>query len=718
MKLKLKLGSLVIAIMVIALTGITVLLVKEMSGMSRKLSIQGIKYLADDQATYWKGQQDGRLDALHILADIMSGYEDIPAEARRDRFDDIMKGVITANPFIIQLYSVWKPNALDGMDAKYIGRTGSNAIGQYAMTYTRETGELIGRATGDVGPSMDYFNGPNSKNDRVEHPFIRKIGDKELLMLRIMVPIINPRTKETVGGVGYILDLSVIQPFVKKVMDDNPEIDALAIFSSSGFILGHSMPEEVTKMLKDGADIFGENVVETEKAVNEGREYAVGAYSPALKEDVEIIIRPFAIGTSNITWSVMIAIKESLILDPIHAATKYAAIVAALAIVLSAVILFFVLSSVVIAPIVRVANSLKDISEGEGDLTQTIAVQSKDEVGDLARYFNKLMAKLHSTIKATQTEAKSLSGTSASLLGLSENLLASAETTLNQSVTVSQESGETSENVQEIAGEADRASATATELSATVEQMGTNMNTMVDAVSEMHESFNKITADSRESKKVASVATEKVAGAMNVMDALGSSAKEISQFTDVIKSIAKKTNLLAINATVEAARAGEAGKGFAVVAGEVKQLATQSASNADDITSRVDIIRNDTAAAIEAIKEISVIITKISESANSISESIERQIKVSDNLAATARDTNASAQQVVIAVNDVANSIQIVAKNAGDAADGAKNVSDSIGVIHGDAEKTNAYSTDLKEAANSLRTMAEDLDSLMSKFKT
>jgi len=381
-------------------------------------------------------------------------------------------------------------------------------------------------------------------------------------------------------------------------------------------------------------------------------------------------------------------------------------------------VFLLVFMSAIFGNITRTVEALGKMTEGDGDLTIRFQERGKDEFGMMAKGLNRLMDKLHATIKTTQKEAKSLSGTSASLLGLSENLSGSSETTLKQSITVSKESEDTSENVQQIAGEAERASATATELSATVEQMGNNMNTMVEAVGEMHESFNKITADTRESKAVAVVATEKVVGAMGVMDALGSSAKEIWQFTDVIKSIAQKTNLLALNATVEAARAGEAGKGFAVVAGEVKQLANQSASNADDITQRVENIRHGATAAIDSINEISAIITKISESANSISESIERQIKVSDNLAATARDTNAGAQQVVTAVGEVANSIQIVAKNAVDAADGAKNVSDSIGVIHGDAEKTNAYSTNLKEAANSLKVMAEDLDSIVSKFKT
>jgi methyl-accepting chemotaxis protein len=370
--------------------------------------------------------------------------------------------------------------------------------------------------------------------------------------------------------------------------------------------------------------------------------------------------------------------------------------------------------------IIRPVRKIEKFADSIANMNLNVDIDKfrKDEIGSMQRTLLKVRDNLKVTIEATQKQVKNLSGTSESLLGLSGNLSASSETTLKQSMTVSKKSEETSGNVTEIAGEAERASATATELSATAEQMGKSMTTMVEAVGEMHESFGKITAETRESKTVAGIATEKVAGAMGVIDALGSSAREIGQFTDIIKSIAKKTNLLALNATVEAARAGEAGKGFAVVAGEVKQLANQSASNADDITHRIENIQKGTENAIDSIKEISAIITKISASAHSISESIEKQIKVSDNLASTARDTNVGTQQVVKAVDDVANSIQIAAKHAGDAAEGTKNVTDSICVIREDAEKTNAYSTQLKETANSMRAMAEGLDTIVSKFRT
>jgi len=365
-------------------------------------------------------------------------------------------------------------------------------------------------------------------------------------------------------------------------------------------------------------------------------------------------------------------------------------------------------------------TTLSRMSEGEGDGDLTIRFDElgKGDFGQMAKGLNKLMEKLHSTIKTTQAEAKSLASTSAALFELSNVLSRSSETALAESVSVSRQSRETSGNVQGIAGEAAKASAGAEELSSTAEEMGSNMNTVIKAVGEMNESFHKITDSTQESKTVAGRAIDRASAAMDVMDALEASVEEIGQFTNVIKTIAKKTNLLSLNAAVEAARAGEAGKGFAVVAGEVKQLANQSASNANDITQRIENIQAGTANAIGVIREISSVIAKMSEAANAISESVEQQIKVSENLADTAKQTNVGAQHVVSAIGEVAVSIQSSAQHAGVAAEGARRVSDSIGVIRKSAEKTNADSTELKEAANSLKNMAEHLDSIVCRFKT
>jgi len=363
-------------------------------------------------------------------------------------------------------------------------------------------------------------------------------------------------------------------------------------------------------------------------------------------------------------------------------------------------------------------NTLNKMTAGDGDLTVRFEENAEGEFGRMARGLNGLMDKLHSTVKTAQTEAKILLNTSTTLFELSKVLSQSSETTLNESKRVSKESEETSENVHSIASEAERSSANATMLLATAEQVGLNMDSVIYAAGDMSDSFNKINDDTLESKTVAGKAIDSAAAAVKVMDALKASVEEIGRFTNVIKIIAKKTNLLALNAAVEAARAGEVGKGFAVVASEVKQLANQSTLNANDITLRIENIQNGTADAINVIRKISDVITKMNESANSISESVVRQIQVSYGMTETAKQTNVGTQHLIKSIGEVAASIETSAKHATAAADGAKNVSDSIVVIQGDAEKTNAHSTELKDAANSLRNTAEELDSIVCKFKT
>jgi methyl-accepting chemotaxis protein len=120
------------------------------------------------------------------------------------------------------------------------------------MTYSRETGEIVGRATTDVDASMAYFGGPNSKKERVEQPIPRTINTGDVFLLRLMVPIVNRRTNETVGGVGCLLDISVIEPAVQQMISDYDEIAALTLFTNSGFILGHMVPERVGRMRYGG----------------------------------------------------------------------------------------------------------------------------------------------------------------------------------------------------------------------------------------------------------------------------------------------------------------------------------------------------------------------------------------------------------------------------------------------------------------------------------
>ena len=716
MKLKFKLSILIIAIMAVVLTGIAALLVHEMSDISRDLSIQNLRYIAEDQATYWKGREDGNLQVLRTIADVMAKYEDIPAETRRDIYDDMLQGVIDANPHIINLYTVWKPNSIDGRDAQHINRVGSTPSGQYAITYTKESGEIKGRATTDVDVTMAYLNGPDSKKDRVEHPFLRNIGGKDIYLLRLMVPIINPRTNETVGGVGFLLDISVIQAEVQETLEKNKKLSALTIFSSDGFIMGHKVPERVGKKLIDAETIFGKHITAADSAVKEGREFSLNTYSPVLKSNVELVILPFHIGNSNTTWSVMVVITENIIFAPVRAITQYTIIIAVLALIVSAIIILLVLSHVV-KPIVKVADSLKDISEGEGDLTQSIKVQSKDEVGDLARYFNKLMAALRIPISEVKKTVVSLASVSEELSSVSGELATGSEEAGTQSVTVASTTEQMAANINAMASGAEEASVNANEVAGAAEEMSTNMNTIATAVEEMSASISQIASNASEARKVAGEATEKSGEATDTMNKLGLAAKEIGNVTDVIKRIADKTNLLALNATIEAASAGEAGKGFAVVAGEIKELATQSAQSADDIARRIEGIQHGANDAVKVIHDVSGIIVKINYSVEAIAGHVEQQTKASNEIASNVSQASIGAKRVAGAIGEVAKGANDVSRNAGEAAKGATNVSHNVVGMSEAAKIISQGATHVNQNAHDLSKMADDLRLAMDKFK-
>ncbi|GAT69321.1 methyl-accepting chemotaxis protein [Planomonospora sphaerica] len=298
--------------------------------------------------------------------------------------------------------------------------------------------------------------------------------------------------------------------------------------------------------------------------------------------------------------------------------------------------------SVVVALLIArtMVGTLRKLSQtlsamARGDLTRTVEVTSRDEVGEMAVAVNQATGSMRRAMEALATSADTLAASSTELSGVSDRIAASADEASTQAGNVAAAAGQVSHNVQTV--------------SAGSEEMGA--------------SIREIAHNAGEGAKVASKAVEVAASTNETVAKLGASSAEIGSVIKTITSIAEQTNLLALNATIEAARAGDAGKGFAVVAGEVKDLAQETAKATEDISKRVEAIQADTESAVAAIAEISAIIGRINDYQLTIAGAVEEQT-------ATTGEMNRSVAEAAQGSADIAANISVLAGAARVTAEG------------------------------------------------
>lgn len=371
-------------------------------------------------------------------------------------------------------------------------------------------------------------------------------------------------------------------------------------------------------------------------------------------------------------------------------------------VIIVSVFVGIVITRMITVPINGAVANIKEIASGNLTI-EDLKLNSKDEIGVLAKGLNVMSANVRALIGQVATSAEQLASSS-------EELTASAEQQ-------AQATDQVALAIQQVATGTEKQSNAIDETSSAIEQMSAAIQEVAASSNEVAEQANNTSLAAKEGQKVVGKAVSQMQKVGHVtakvqvaVDELEQGSKKIGEITNVISGIAAQTNLLALNAAIEAARAGEQGRGFAVVAEEVRKLAEQSKEAAEQITSLINNNQTNINNAVKAMRAGTADVKDGIEIVTSAGETFA-QIVGSINQVVT------QIQEVSTTVEEMARSSQLILSNINQIEDISKdNMAQSQSVSAATEEQT-ASSEQIASASQSLAQMAQTLQVVVSKFR-
>jgi methyl-accepting chemotaxis protein len=388
---------------------------------------------------------------------------------------------------------------------------------------------------------------------------------------------------------------------------------------------------------------------------------------------------------ANTTDFTAVASKLSTVGDQ---SNKLLALIGLLAISVTAVVWYFMANGIV-KPINTAVAGLKDVAEGEGDLTKRLTSSGDNELGELAFWLNSFMEKLQTIIGRIATSSTHVNNAATQLIGIAEQMSTGADETSRSASDVSVAAEEMRTNLAAVA--------------AAMEQSTTNISMVASASEEMSSTITEIAHNAENANSISLQAVAQAKNAGEKMAELGNAAIAIGQVTETITEISEQTNLLALNATIEAARAGEAGKGFAVVANEIKDLAKQTAVATLNIKQQIEDIQKITGITKTEIDAISGVIENVSEIVATISTAVEEQ--------------SAATREITSNISQASQGLNEVNENVSQTSAVSSEIADTIMTVTRSAGRITQSSSQVESSAGGLQKMAGELNTIVGSFK-
>ncbi|UTD13568.1 HAMP domain-containing protein [Treponema denticola] len=351
-------------------------------------------------------------------------------------------------------------------------------------------------------------------------------------------------------------------------------------------------------------------------------------------------------------WSVIIRAPVNEFMGAINA-LRISVLGIGTVVISSALVIVFFVALALIKPITSIVAALKDIAEGEGDLTVRLPVHGNDEITDLSEYFNQTISKIGSSINQVGLNsvdmenignelASNMTETASAVHEISANINGVKQQALTQAASVTETAATIEEivrTIKQLNGSIENQAASVAESSASIEEMVANIASITQTLGKTDDVIKTLAAATADGK-------DTISGANSVTQKIAEESGSLLEASSVIQHIASQTNLLAMNAAIEAAHAGEAGKGFAVVADEIRKLAEESSAQGKTITATLKTLSGE----IEALSASSKI---AEEKFNAIFNLAEQVKSMSDSLTEAMHEQENGSKEVLSAIKGI-----------------------------------------------------------------